>query len=200
FGTISVLTPSPGISNTYSDTIEIGDYEISEIQFSHESGMYPQAFQITLESTDSLAEIYYTLNSKNPDENDELYDSPFTILNRTPEDPLYATIKTSSVWNKPRGDVYKATILRAVAYRAGCPASKIYTKTYFVDSIIGEKYHVPIVSIVTDPDNLFDKDDGIYVVGNYENYSQRGKSWEREAHFEMFDSSQSLVLQQSIGI
>ncbi|MCK9561442.1 MAG: CotH kinase family protein [Bacteroidales bacterium] len=199
-GEISVLTPSPRISNTYSDIVEMDDYETSEIHFSHESGIYAQDFSLTLQSTDSLSEIYYTYTSEEPNEKHAVYQAPLLIQNRTSEPSLYATIKTSESWNKPQGDVYKATVIRAVTYRAGCPASKVYTKTYFIDSSIAKRYTVPIVSIVTDPDNLFDKDEGIYVYGNYNNYSQRGKAWEREAHFELFDTSQTLVLQQTIGL
>ncbi|MCG8702375.1 MAG: CotH kinase family protein, partial [Bacteroidales bacterium] len=57
----------------------------------------------------------------------------------------------------------------------------------------------PIVSIITDKDNLFDDDIGIYTVGNHYNYGQHGKEWERQVHLEIFDNN-TQVIDQNAGI
>ena len=75
------------------------------------------------------------------------------------------------------------------------------------------------------PENLFDSETGIYVLGNkYQefseagalngeelarsthwemwdaNYRERGLEWERKSHIQIFDKSQSFVLSQDIGL
>ena len=68
---------------------------------------------------------------------------------------------------------------------------------------------MPIVSLVTDVDNLFDHNLGIYVPGeNYNiddpawtgNYFQRGNLWERPVHIEYFEKDGSLGFAQDAGI
>jgi len=41
--------------------------------------------------------------------------------------------------------------------------------------IMNTRYTLPVISIVTDYDNFFDKSTGIYVNGNYENREKSGK-------------------------
>jgi len=80
-----------------------------------------------------------------------------------------------------------------------------------------------VISIVTDPDNLFDYETGIYVTGRTfdkywmdvaegndspednwlwwsANYRNQGRNWEREASCQFFDKEGKLVLNQDCGI
>ncbi|MFW5850742.1 MAG: lamin tail domain-containing protein, partial [Bacteroidota bacterium] len=175
-----VLEPSPAVSNNTSAVIDTIDFAPSEIHFSHNSGIYSSEIMMKMIASNPDAVIYYSLDGSEPDEEDAKYSFPVSLHNRVFEDVRYADIKTSGKWHKPRGNIYKGTSFRAVAYKSGCPASPIYSKTFFVDSLFHSRYAVPVVSIITDPDNLFDKDEGIYVQGNHGNYSQRGKKWECE--------------------
>ena len=81
--------------------------------------------------------------------------------------------------------------------------------------------NVNIISVNTDPENLFNYESGIYVTGarfdNYleegipedkleewvhwkANYNQRGKNWEKESYIHIFDRDKTLVLSQKAGI
>ncbi|MFO7868274.1 MAG: CotH kinase family protein [Bacteroidales bacterium] len=195
-----ILSPSPNTSNNNSDIIDIGTFKTSDISVSHTSGIYDSAFTIQINSSESESKIYYTLDGNEPDEDDMKYTEPISISNRIHESAEYADIETSSMWQKPRGEVYKGTVLRAVAYNSGCISSKVINRTFFVDSLFSNRYTVPVVSLITDKDNLFDTHEGIYVKGEDDNYSQRGGDWEREAFCEMFDTTNQLVLHQNIGI
>jgi hypothetical protein len=77
-------------------------------------------------------------------------------------------------------------------------------RTYFV----GIHHDLPVVSIITDPSNLFDEEKGIYVPGklfdstNPErsgNYHQRGSDWERKAIMEYFENGK-LVYRTEVGL
>ena len=73
----------------------------------------------------------------------------------------------------PDEGVLKAAVVRAVAVDSQGRASDIITKTYFVGSANVERYKkMKVISLVTDPDNLFDYDKGIYVLGKV--YDQGG--------------------------
>ena len=97
---------------------------------------------------------------------------------------------------------------------------KIISKTYFIivqELFNFEKYTV--VSLVTNPDNLFDPEKGIYVLGNiymewkktadfdpedefFEvkgNCYMRGSKWEREASVSIFENGR-MTIDQNVGI
>ncbi len=55
---------------------------------------------------------------------------------------------------------------------------------------------IPVVSITTELAGLWDPETGIYVVGNYTNFDQRGGAWEREARFQYFEPGNGLVVDE----
>ncbi len=112
----------------------------------------------------------------------------------------------------PEKEVSKACVLRARVYKDGTFLGNTETHTFFV----GKKYTLPVVSITTDADNLFDYEKGIYVPGkiyddNYDpdnpkpwfansNYTQRGDSWKKPAHIEFFETAGTLGFSQNVGV
>ncbi|MEN8006047.1 MAG: CotH kinase family protein [Candidatus Krumholzibacteriota bacterium] len=61
-------------------------------------------------------------------------------------------------------------------------------------------HDIPVVSITTDRAGLWDAGTGIYVVGNYINFDQRGGAWEREATFQYFEPGIGLVVDEPVGL
>ena len=113
-------------------------------------------------------------------------------------------------------------IVRAVTKNAKGEFSEIISKTYFVTTDDLFVYQdLTVISIVTNPENLFDPDIGIYVTGTmyqewkksdeYDpnenlwdkngkcNYYMRGKEWEREATVTIFEKGEKIV-EQNLGI
>ena len=97
-------------------------------------------------------------------------------------------------------------MIRARAYKDGFIQSEISTNTYF----IGETHSLPLLSVVTENDYLFDSQTGIYELGpnaveiegspgHYKdaNYSASGQEAERPASFEVFDESGQQVLRRT---
>ena len=132
-----------------------------------------------------------------------------------------SSISTSSNYKVPFYPVDKAMIVRAVTKNSKGEFSEIITKTYFITNEDLYKYQdLTVISIVTDPDNLFRPDIGIYVTGNMYieekkriegdnnprwrrnqkcNYLMTGKEWEREAFVTIFDKGE-INVQQNMGI
>ena len=77
--------------------------------------------------------IYYTTDCSDPDRSANLYTGPIRLDH--------------------------TTVLRSVSYEPGKKESRIVTASY----LIGEQHDLPIVSLVTDPDHLWNSSTGIYV-------------------------------------
>jgi len=130
------------------------------------------------------------------------YTSGINIKSRKGEANVLSMIQdiSNDQWNRwraPNGEVFKCTTIKAVAIRDDGARSKVVTHSYFVDPQMNTRYTLPVISIVTDYDNFFDKSTGIYVNGNYEN---RGKEWERPVHIEYFETDGKLGFSMDMGL
>ena len=109
-------------------------------------------------------------------------------------------------------------VVRAVS-KNSYGVSKVVDNIYFVTTGNLSIYkNYTIVSIITNPDNLYDPDKGIYVTGNRYlkwlkeehnqgetvpndilNYFCRGPDWEREANIKIFEKG-NISVEQNMGI
>ena len=201
--------------------------------FSKISGFYPNNFKLKLSSEEGT-KIYYTVDASDPrtSKTAKEFKDYILIYDRTLEPNIYSNIKENedspvsvSRGNRFNGPVYpvdKAMVVRAVAKNAKGEFSEVNSKTYFVTNEDLAQYEdLTVVSIVTNPENLFDPDIGIYVTGTmyqdwkksdeYDpkqspwdkngkcNFFMRGEEWEREATVTIFDKGEKIV-QQNMGI
>lgn len=194
------------------------DKDLGYIFVSHLGGFYREPFELTLRTHEGY-EIYYTLDGSDPTFNDRLYTGPIKIKNRKYEDDVLTQISTTSMsWVPPIDKVFKGTVIKSKAFYNGEPRGETLTHTYFVDEGIFERYSIPIVSLATDPDNLFGYERGIYVLGEVRdkwleenpganitggspaNFNQRGKEWERPIHIEWYEPDGTLGFSQNLGV
>jgi hypothetical protein len=178
-----------GIASTSSPNIVNGD---NRIHFSHESGFYDDGFDLTLSS--SSGTIYYTLDGSDPDSNSILYEDKITISDASLNENVYSMRTDVSTgfltdlieqyssddpeYKVPDYLIDKCTVVRAVVSYGNDSYSDIVTKVYFVGYDAKSGYDtVNIISIVTDPVNLFDYEDGIYVTGSVFDNTDRNEAW-----------------------
>jgi len=178
---------------------------------------------LTLSSLDENSKIYYTLDGSDPTTSPSAkeYTEPILIKDRT-EEPNYLSnyeeVRDSQLsiclninYTKPNFLVDKAMIIRAVL-RKETGFDKIYDKTYFITKGGLSQYKAfNVISIVTNPENLFDPKIGIYVTGsefipnkdniciNSCNYIKKGKDWERESHISIFEKG-NLLIDEDVGL
>lgn len=106
----------------------------------------------------------------------------------------------SARYTKPIS-VKEVSVIRAVAYSQG-KRSATQTQSYFCD----RAYSLPIISIATNPENLWDYSSGIYVKGccadTIEPYlgANFWRDWEKYANIEMYDEEGELCFNQGVGI
>ena len=178
--------------------------------FSRISGFYPENFKLKLSSAENTT-IYYTDDSTDPRNSttSKQFKDYILIYDKSPEPNIYSIIDTTTTsrFKGPNYPLDKAMIIRAVAKNTKGEFSEINSKTYFVTTDNLYKYQdLTVVSLITNPENLFDPDFGIYVIGtmNQENkrlanYKMKGKEWERESFVTIFDKGE-IIVQQNLGI
>ena len=122
-------------------------------------------------------DVYYSLDGTPPDDSALLYQGPIA---------LDAT-----------------TAVRAIGYAPGSAPSNVVTHTFFIDEVV----HLPFISIVTDPDNFFSDERGIYVTGTngrsgYCDSAIRNvkQDWERPVNVELYEMDGELGFNQRAGV
>ena len=174
--------------------------EFSDIVFSKEAGVYTDAFQLGISASNLNTEIYYTVDGSDPDTSSLLYTDSIIIDSRSNIENDISEIPTADNWVAPKGNVFKGIVIKTAAYLDGEMISDIFTKSYFVYHQNKRKYSIPIIALSLEPKDLFSAEYGIYVKGNNTNFSQKGREWERIAHFEFFDSLGVLQYEQKAGV
>lgn len=215
--------------------------ENATLTFSRESGFYDEPFELTL--TAGSGTIYYTLDGSLPNRKSTRYEKPIFITDATVNDNVYSmrtdvstafdleeiekiSTEASPGYQVPDHKIDKAVIVRAVVYDELGNRSDVKTASYFIDFSQKKGYEgMKVLSIVTDPSNLFDYEKGIYVTGKtYDeytreyrdtgeyywreeywslwraNYRNRGMKWERKVTCLFFDEEKQPVLEQECGI
>lgn len=144
--------------------------------FSLKAGQYQGSQKVTITSKTADAKIYYTTDGTTPTAKSKQYLNPLQIDKSTP--------------------------LRAIAIKDGAIDSAVETQTY----LLGEDIKLPILSITTDPKNLYDEQTGILADGpgwteafphNGANYF---KDWERPAHLELIETDGTVGISQDMGL
>jgi hypothetical protein len=203
-------TPTPGSANPATNSTSMLPPPI----FSHSAGFHTDSFSLVLTSTDPDAAIRYTLDGSEPDLTSTIYTDPIPITDRTGPatgDLLIRTTTTYHPFHAPSGDVFQGTVVRTRAFRAGALPSETAAATYLITPDGPSRFPFPVMSVSTDPYNLFDPDSGLYVPGPQAensttygtfsaNFHQRGDAWERRAHVEFFESGGSLAVSQQAGM
>ncbi len=148
-----------------------------DVVFSEPGGLYPGPLKVELTAPQAEARIFVTRDGSTP----------------TPHDSLAYTGAL---------EITGKEVLRARAYVDGQLPGAIITQSY----LLGVKHSLSIVSLVTDPKNLWDQDSGIYVRGDRgdTNFPYIGSNfwqdWERPAHFEYFTAEGQPELRIDAGI
>ena len=209
--------PSPGEENE-SVIIEATPLTLGEEyipQFSAESGFYDSDFLLEM-TTREGCEIYYTLDGSEPSKDSILYTEPLLITDATSQPNKWCTRTDFSVkeYVVPDFLVDKCTVIRAVAVSGEGRYSEEMTASYYVGYEGRYGYNNGYtISIITDPDNLFSHEKGIYVIGavgemNPEslgqgstavvNYKCDGEGWRRPAIVQVFNEEKECIYQQEI--
>jgi len=198
--------PSPGESNTGQGYPIL----LQKPQFSYNAGYYTDSLVLSITSSIPDAVIRYTTNGSLPTNSDPVFINPITLKSRIGDPNTISLIPTNNNpdpgppyyegWQPPLGEVFKAHVIRARSFHPEAPPGPVVTGTYFVGPLASQRFSLPVFSLTTNPENLFDDEVGIYVHGNNTNYFQDGDEWERTAHLELFENEGNQAFAEDIGI
>ena len=205
-----------------------------DIIFSKESGFYATEFLLELSTSSKSLKIFYTIDGTDPTNSTTAkeYIEPIQIIDRSHKPNYYSNYEEDldsplsisksffGRYKKPPFLIEKAMVIRAVS-KNGKNYGNIISKTYFItEEELSQFERYTVVSLVTNPDNLFDPEKGIYVLGNIymewkktNNFNQneeeyfdvegncymRGSEWEREASLSIFEKGK-MTINQNVGI
>jgi hypothetical protein len=140
---------------------------VSVPQVSMDGGFYSSPVSLVITPASVNDNVYYTLDGSEPNESSAPYTNPIQISS--------------------------TQVLRTKAFSTGFLPSKTITNSYFINFSTA----LTVVSISTDPENLFDEEFGIYAMGDSAETSfpyfgaNFWQDWERPVHVELFETDGS---------
>ena len=165
-----------------------------KLVFSHNAGLYKESFNLNLKTGYENAVIRYTQDGSDPNAGSTVFTSDILIEERTKFPNVlteYTNIGPAWIdqqYKKPKTNIFKGNVIKAQVFKNdGTPLTDVYTSSYFINSSYGD---LPVISIVTDKDNFFSKEKGIYIIDNYD---KKGDEWERPVHFELFEQDGTVI-------
>lgn len=208
----NIMEPSILASNNEKEILPARSLE--EPVFSHESGFYEEAFELTI-SANAGETVYYTLDGSIPTKESAVYNGSIWIQNNSAQPNVVNSVQNIRPdwlgYGPDQTPVDKAMIVRAVAMDKNNRASEVVTNTYFVEL---EKYKDSnIVSVISEYDELFGNE-GIFVTGKeYDdaylsgtldgsitpNIHKSGRKWEALGNIQLLENGVETV-NQEIGI
>lgn len=187
--------------------------------FNKPHGIYKNPMLLIISSSSPNSKIYYTKDGSEPTINSTLYNGPFlvksTTILRAGEflgDTLVSPIVTSSY-------IYPNSVLSQPNNPAGFPNEwgsyatisgtavadyemdpELTSNSSFAQKVVNGFYTLPIISLVTDKDNLFNPEadentGGIYIYTGAPIGGYLGRGWERPVSAELFGGSSNHDLQ-----
>lgn len=201
-------TPTPGTDNIFGVLGYVGD-----TSFSIDRGFYTDAFSVDITCDTVGASIYYTTDGTTPATNNgTLYTGSINVDKTTvlraaafltgyqPSDVDTQTyiflddVIAQGTSVSSLDPYFPSSSVNSQVFDYGMDTSITQSSTY-ASQIEGAMTAIPSISIVTDPDNLFDASSGIYV-----NADQEGEAWEREMSVELINPDGSEGFQINGGM
>ncbi len=192
-------------------------------------GFYTNTVAVGLVYADPEAEIHYTLDGSTPtaETNATCFvytgalsfadicaaPNPLSSTIRT-NPPEFDTKNTNYAWIAPKADPPNVHVLRARAFKGELTCTNEFAGTWLVGTV-PNSHTLRVVSIIADHEDLFGDAKGLMVPGNIykssgfgsssvgkpnANYFQSGDTWERLAHFELFETNHAPAASCTLGL
>lgn len=208
-----------------------GSLSAQVISFSEPHGLYKNPIKVSICAEGTSNPIHYTTDGRIPRPSDPVFEEPLTLDRTTvlraaaipdsvsdndyvPYMPDVATVSYlfyASIMSQPDNPEGYPTewgpfseIPGNAPADYGMDQELLDNKTFGLRANLGFE-QLPVVSLVTDPDNLFShsKDEdkgGIYIYTGALKGDEYGRGWERPASIEIFDGKLELDIYENCGI
>lgn len=195
-----ILKDDTLIDDIKSDVIDneepMEDDKLQGIAFVQQDYFHNDTVKIQIES-DLPCDIYYTLDGSDPDKSKNSY-----------KDNIKLDSKSTT----------KVYVIKAKGYYEDGSTTDTVAHTYFVGKGVENRFSTLVLSVTTDPYNLYDYEYGIFIEGKLRdeyiknnpyakieppspaNYNMRGRESEREVYLEIIEPDGRMIASQNAGI
>lgn len=135
--------------------------------FSPAGNFFNEEINLSITPPIKNAKIYYSIDGSTPDQNSLEYQEPITVD--------------------------QARTFKFALYKNAKQLGKIQTHDVFINT----KHQLAVISLSTDPVNLWDKDLGIYTE---ENFANKGQEWEIPGFLNFYEEDGHLGFSREVGI
>lgn len=187
--------PTPGQPNDPASAYE--GYAAAPRVNPHDS-FFDGPVTVTLEASSPDAEIRYTLDGSEPSSEFSRFSGLLWITDSTRlRTPAY---REGKLYTGPI-EITETTVLRARVYEAGKMPSPTVSRTFYIQT----EHELPVMSVMVDPDDLFDPIRGIFMrgTGGSDVFPFKGanfwQSIELPAHFEFYETDGTLGFEFDLG-
>ncbi len=150
-----------------ADNTSIYTQFLQQPTLSKQSGIYHQPFTVNLVANSKESVTYYTTNGSIPTEKDSIFADKMQIK--------------------------ETTVIQLRSFADNHIPSEVSAYTFlFPDHDIT----LPVMSIITDEENLYDEKRGIYVEGSFNDTFNFAHNWHRPIHIDYMDTQGNLLLNQ----
>jgi hypothetical protein len=204
------ITESKGKANSNKDItyIEEGGIGISAL-----GGFYSSSFELELKCKDG-EKIYYTTDGTKPTTDSQLYEDTISIINKSGTKFVYAR---KALYNRLVTDYMPSSIdagmlVRAIKVNSAGETTGEINEAYFIGLTKDSDYlDLPVISITTEPENLFDYEKGIYVPGRVKEdaliqgltsdyYANYYHGWRKDAKIEYYEPNKDKTFETTAKI
>lgn len=205
--------PTPGAQNAAALAGLVEDPE-----FSHTRGFYQEGFPQVLTCATSGTTIYYTLDGSDPTSESSEYTEPLTIMSTN----CLRAIAVKSGWKSSSVVTHTFLFVADIKNQSseGEPAASpwpteqtisghvidygmdpdVVNDSEYKDMIEDALLDIPSISFVTDLDNFFDPDTGVYVNADLSRSADDSSAWERPVSVELIHPDGSSGFQIGAGL
>ncbi len=183
------------------------------IKVSAPGGFYNFGFQLELQCADN-EKIYYTTDGSAPTTDSQIYEDKIAISNKSGSNYVYANEALFNRLNSTYmpGSVDAGMIVRAIKVDASGNTTGVMSQAYYIGLTKDSDYlGLPVISITTDPENLFDYEHGIYVAGKQredariqglspEFYANFYNAWKKPAKIEYYEPTKDKTFELEADI
>lgn len=178
------------------------------LSFSVPGGFYQSAFALEINVPEGM-EVYYTLDGTEPTLDSIRYQSAIQINNRSGSNYQYAIEEMDKYLPE---SIYMGTVVRAIAVDRSKKVVQRETQSYYIGiANNSDIYNIPVISITTNPENLFNYFEGIYVPGRSKedaiamdvetsNMGNYWNNWTKEAHIEYFEANKDKTYEANVEL
>ncbi len=194
------LDPTPRESNEDS----VRTLATSLMTFSHDSGMYEEGFDLSME-TPSGYKVFFTTDCSDPATSSTAKrwqkGTTLKIYDPSSDPDRFSGIKVcDGTMYVPVDPVDKCFILRAYVEDYKGHHSRTITKCYFIGFGAKDGYtNIPIISLTADPHDLYDEEEGLFVSDNWGHDSSVNR-FEIPCSFTYINEDGQYLFSQTVGI